>query len=342
MTIDITHGPSTITTTAATSSHPASSTRPCANLIYTLIGHTRSVTSVCFSPSGTLVATASADHTVKIWSVSTGSLMHTLAAHTSGINDVSWSSDSLYLATASDDRSIRILNVVTKLVVRTFAEHTSYVLCLAYNPQSTLLVSGSFDETVRLWNVNRNKCHRVISAHSEAVTSVAFNGDGTMIVSSSYDGSIRLWDTTTGACLKTLVHKDQSPLGGVIFTPSSNQLLCSSLDSTVRIWDIYNSKIVKTYTGHANTKLPLTAQLASFDPSTSQRVTTDSASVVCGSEDGRVVVWHVQSKQVVCHWQPHKDAVVAVAVHPTANLVATASVEPENTVKLWGFGSSVS
>ncbi|CDS00316.1 hypothetical protein, partial [Sporisorium scitamineum] len=303
-----------------------------------------SATAVSFSPCGKLLATSSADGTLKLWSASTGSLLHTFTSHTSGINDLSWSSDSLYLATASDDRSIQIFNVVTQTLVRSWKEHTSYVLCCAYNPQSTLLVSGSFDETVRLWNVTRNKCHRIISAHSQAVTSVAFNSDGTMIVSSSYDGSVRLWDTTTGACLKTLVHTDQSPLGGVVFTPSSNQLICSSLDSTIRMWDIYNSKIVKTYTAHNNLKLPLTARLAHFHPPTTssaraQRDAGDTTAVVCGSEDGKVFVWHVQSKEVLAQWQAHKHVVVAVAVHPTARIVATASVEPENTIKLWYFGS---
>ncbi len=217
------------------------------------------------------------------------------------------------------------------------------MLCLSYNPQSTLLVSGSFDETVRLWNVMRGKSHRVISAHSEAVTGVGFNGDGTMIVSCSYDGSIRLWDTTTGACLKTLVHKDQSPLGGVCFTPSGAQLLCSSLDSTIRMWDIYNSKIVKTYSGHLNAKIPLTARL-SFPPNTAEDDGGDTAAVVCGGEDGKVTLWHVQSKQVVGQWQAHKDVVVGVAVHPTARVMATAAMEPENTVKLWFFddGSATS
>ena len=227
--------------------------------------------------------------------------------------------------------------MVTHQLVRNFTEHTSYVLCVAYNPQSTLVVSGSFDETVRLWNVTRNKCHRVISAHSEAVTGVAFNSDGTMIVSSSYDGSIRLWDTTTGACLKTLMHKDQSALGGVMFTPSSAQLIATSLDSTIRMWDVYNSKIVKTYTGHSNLKIAITAKLARFHPQPTLSTKSASVAVICGSEDGKVTMWDVQSKEMLTHWQAHKDSVVAASLHPTARIVATATVEPESSVKLWYF-----
>lgn len=211
------------------------------------------------------------------------------------------------------------------------------MLCLSFNPQSTLLVSGSFDETVRLWNVARNKCHRTIAAHSEAVSGVDFNRDGTMIVSSSYDGLIRLWDTTTGQCLKTLVHKDQSPIGGVKFTPSSAQLLCSSLDNTVRMWDIFNSKIVKTYTAHINSKYPLTAQL-SFHPTKADKHRLGA--VISGSEDGKVIMWDTQTKEKLVEWQAHKEPVIGVSVHPNRRIVATASVEPENGVRVWYFAPS--
>ncbi|CCF49190.1 hypothetical protein NDA14_006371 [Ustilago hordei] len=311
-------------------------------LMYTLTSHLGSPSSLSFSPSGQLLATASSDSTLTLWSLSTGSHLHTFSPRPtqisgcgSGINAISWSSDSTYIATASDDHTIKVFSIVTHRLVRTFSEHTSFVLCLAFNAQSTLLVSGSFDETVRLWNVGRNKCHRTIAAHSEAVSGVHFNRDGTMIVSCSYDGLIRLWDTTTGQCLKTLVHKDQSAIGGVEFTPSGGQLLSSSLDSTVRMWDIFNSKIVKTYTGHTNLKLPLTAQLA-FHPGSkqnSQRIAT----VLSASEEGKVLMWHTQSKEKVVEWQAHKESVIAVTVHPTRNILATASTELENAVRVWFF-----
>ncbi len=126
-----------------------------------------------------------------------------------------------------------------------------------------------------------------------------------MIVSGSYDGLIRLWDTTTGQCLKTLVHREQTAVGGVNFTPSSSHLLCASLDNTIRIWDMYNSKIVKTYSGHANTKFPLTARLT-LSPTQRhneaewrEREEEREKAIMIGSEDGKVYIWDVQSKEVI-------------------------------------------
>lgn len=313
----------------------------------TLAGHSKPVSALCFSPSGQYLATGSADAVLKIWSLVGGDgapvLVLTLRGHTAGINDVCWSTDSVYVASCSDDQTVKVWNVVSGgTLVRDYAgQHTSYVLCLAFNPQSTLIVSGGFDETVRLWNVSQRArrqpdgsaqyaCHRTIAAHSEAVSSVGFNRDGTMIVSASYDGLIRLWDTTTGQCLKTLVHKEQSPIGSVQFTPNSAHLLCTSLDSTIRLWDTYNAKILKTYTAHTNAKFPIRAAFFRASPA--------QIYVVSGSEDDTngVYFWDLQSKSVTHTLSaPGKHTVLALALHPSLPLLATAALDHTNTVKLW-------
>ena len=51
--------------------------------------------------------------------------------------------------------------------------------------------------------------------------------------------------------------------------------------------------------------------------------------MVVGSEDGKVVIWDVQSKEVVATWQAHKEAVVATASYPSERIVATAGVESD-------------
>jgi COMPASS component SWD3 len=93
---------------------PTESVRPPGpkyRLKYTLSGHSMSISSLKFSPDGSLLASSASDKLVKLWDSYTGDIIRTLSGHTEGISDVAWSNDSDYLATASDDKSVRIWSV---------------------------------------------------------------------------------------------------------------------------------------------------------------------------------------------------------------------------------------
>lgn len=320
--------------------------------VFTLYGHSRSISALFFSPDGLYLASASADRTIKVWSVLSGALIQSLKGHQGGISDIVWSPCSRYIVSASDDTTAVVWNALGGYDVRHLVGHTSYVFCVAYSLQSNLVVSGSFDETVRLWDVRKGVCHRTIAAHSEAVTGVDFNRDGTLIASCSYDGLIRLWDVPTGLCLATLPHPTSSPTTSITFSPSSSHLLASSLDSTLRLWDVANGKVVKTYKTerHAHVSSDTTApgeegtknvfQTERFAIKSSFLPRRDGAKsnsyVITGSEDCKVYMWDVQTRALACVLVGyHRDVVGAVAVHPTKPILASAALDHDLSIKIY-------
>lgn len=258
--------------------------------------------------------------------------LRSLEGHVGGLSDVAWSADSRFLATASDDKTIKLWNAEKGTMLRTLRGHTSYVFCVCFSPRTNLLVSGSYDESVRVWEVRTGKCRHQLPAHSDPVTSVDFNRDGTLIVSCSNDSLCRIWDTATGQCLKVLVDDVKTPVSFVQFSPNSKFVLASSLDGTIRLWNILQGKCVKQYKGHTN------KQYCLFNTFTVKKVEAPKKGgtfVVSGSEDSKIYLWDLQTKEVVQVLEGHTAVVLAVDAHPTLDMLASAAAEDDKTVRIW-------
>ena len=68
------------------------------------------MTAAAFSPDGSLVLTASGDHTARIWRTGTGERVETLR-HRGPVTDASFSADGSRIVTASADGTLRVWSV---------------------------------------------------------------------------------------------------------------------------------------------------------------------------------------------------------------------------------------
>lgn len=73
-----------------------------------LKGHTGTVRSVSFSADGRLLATASDDKTVKLWSLPGQRFAATLSGHSNWVRAAAFSPDGRLVASAGDDRCVKV------------------------------------------------------------------------------------------------------------------------------------------------------------------------------------------------------------------------------------------
>ncbi|AAS50357.1 AAL009Cp [Eremothecium gossypii ATCC 10895] len=96
--------------------------------------HSKYITRVLLSVDVKHLATCSADHTARVWSVEDNfQLETTLDAHSRWVWDCAFSADSAYLVTACSDHYVRLWDLSTREIVRQYGGHHKGAVCVALN-----------------------------------------------------------------------------------------------------------------------------------------------------------------------------------------------------------------
>lgn len=158
-----------------------------------LMGHTKRVLSLVFSPDGTLLASGSSDNTIRIWDVATGTEKFELSGHTHLVNAVAFSRDGKRLASGSSDSTVRVWDVTTGMSLQTLQLKKSggleTVESVAFSPDGTLLATAGHDDALRMWDLASGEARPLETAHGDA-SSAAFMPDGKWLVSSWNNGRL--------------------------------------------------------------------------------------------------------------------------------------------------------
>jgi WD40 repeat protein len=103
--------------------------------------HPKYLTRCLLSPDSKLLATCSADTTVKIWSTENYNykLERVLSGHQRWVWDAAFSADSAYLVTASSDHVARLWDLHSGATVRQYSGHHRYVYIDELSQSSTRL-----------------------------------------------------------------------------------------------------------------------------------------------------------------------------------------------------------
>jgi serine/threonine protein kinase len=101
------------------------------------------------------IASASADHTVKLQDLQTAQSQF-LTGHRDTVLSVAISPNNQWLASGSIDRTIQLWHLPSGQLAETLTDFSSAVKALAFSPDSAKLVGGSWDKTIKIYGEIRS------------------------------------------------------------------------------------------------------------------------------------------------------------------------------------------
>ncbi len=116
-----------------------------------LYGHKLPALALDAADDDTILATAGADKTIKIWGLDFGDTHRTLHGHTDSITDLRFVRKTHYFFTASKDGTVRYWDADRFEQILLLNGHAAEVSCLAVSRTGAYVLSGGMDRQIRVW-----------------------------------------------------------------------------------------------------------------------------------------------------------------------------------------------
>ncbi len=267
---------------------------------------------------GRVVATASQDRTVRIWSVNMRQA-EPMTFQVGMAHEAQWSpSGERILSTSEtgthsqmqiwDARSGKALGSPQTLDGADFA---------AWAPDATRFATAS--RTAVIWNAETLRPVSPPLRHKGTLIHCAFSPNSKLLATSGRDSVVRLWDAQTGGPINPpLLHSGEALK--INFSPDSRRLATACIDGSVRVWSVPDGKLLLGPLHHSGI-----CWVAAFSP--------DARWLVSASSDSTAQLWDASTGQPVLPPFWHEGPVLWASFSPDGRAIATGT--EFGTARVW-------
>ncbi len=291
-----------------------SSSQESFNALTTFSGHTSGITSIVILLDSR-IASASYDHTIKLWDPATGVCEKTLTEHEECVWALIVLSNGM-LASGAGDKLIKLWHPTTGICVNTFFE-TAQILALAQISEDKI-ISACWDKSIKIWDYVTQKCVKRLEGHGGSVwVFTPISKD--FIASGSNDSSIKVWNIKN--------EDDHTLLGHTGFIRAlvrlaEHKLASGSQDKLIKTWNLKTNLCEQTLIGHQGAINAL--------------VLFDHQTLISGSADKTFKIWNLLTS--LCNYTiiGHDDCVTSLQFLSEKYLI---SGSIDKVIKVWDTSS---
>jgi WD40 repeat protein len=223
--------------------------------VWSQADHSADILALAFTPDGSMLATASADGSVKLRDPKTGEVLRELDGHEAGATSLSFTGDGALLAAGAANGTAHLWEVATGKSIRLFrvggltpaifkSSYDRVFTSVALSPDGgTLATCNSRDgdrfdhRVVRIWDTQTGEVKRELTSPQTRGRFVAISPDGTTLATNGEGKAINLWDLRTGELLRKIPAHPHPPQSAAF--SSDGRLLVSGADyRQTKVWNV--------------------------------------------------------------------------------------------------------
>ncbi|XP_069125623.1 transducin beta-like protein 3 [Argopecten irradians] len=300
--------------------------------------HTSPVSVMVFDKSSTLLASGSADSTIKMWDIEKQYCTHNLKGHHGVISVVEFhpDADKLQLFSAADDYKVRVWDLRTSSCIAAVEAHVSVVTCLCFSEDGHTLYSAGRDSTVAVWDVDKLKVIKtfpvlesvesiMLLPTGECYPDLNIDEDSPHLLTAGSKGVLKVWnlEKTKTKAVKNINPSEEQSILQASYCQARKQVLVVTFDHSIYLLDIHSLQPQKQFCGYTDEVLDL--QLL------------DDTHLVMATNSQHLKVFEMDSWNCqILHG--HSDIVLSVCVHHKQHLIASSS--KDNSIRLWKIDPS--
>jgi len=197
-------------------------------------GHKGPIVDLAQSPDGKTLASASWDHTVRLWPLA-GGPPRVLEGHTQNVNGVAFTADGKRLVSAGYDATLRIWQLKGNdeggVIVRNLPTPLNTV---AVAGDGEIVTAGADGKVYFL--SPKGEVQAKVDASKIPVITIALSPDGRLVAAAGIRGSVAVIDRKSRKLDQTLIGPGL-PVWSAVFFPDSSTLLTGGTDRMIRRWN---------------------------------------------------------------------------------------------------------